>query len=79
MKRENLREVSYCTEDPNQGFDPERENEPVKKVGYFHVWSTIPWPNPYEENGYYNRTVAVIEEEAGNLIELPTDRVTFIN
>ena len=37
------------------------------------------WPSPYEGGGYYNRAVAVIEEEVGNLIELPTGWVTFIN
>lgn len=79
MNRENLRRVSYYTENPNQGFDPEREYEPIAKEGYFHTWSTSQWPSPYEESGYYNRAVAIIEEEAGNLIEVPTDLITFIS
>ena len=79
MNRESLRRVSYYTENPNQGFDPERENDPIAKEGYFHTWSTIPWPNPHGEDDYYNRAVAIIEEEAGNLIEVPTDWITFIS
>ena len=79
MNRENLRKVSYYTEDPNQGFDPERENEPIAKEGYFHTWGTTPWPSPYEKNNFYNRAVVVVEEEVGNLIELPTSWVTFIS
>ena len=79
MNRESLRRVSYYTENPNQGFDPERENDSIAKEGYFHTWSTTPWPNPHGEDDYYNRAVAIIEEEAGNLIEVPTDWITFIS
>jgi hypothetical protein len=75
MNRENLRKVSYYTEDPNQGFDPERET-PQNKLGYFHAWGVTPWKSPYD-NSYYNRAVAVIEEENGYMIEIPSEWFKF--
>ena len=79
MNRENLRKVSYYTEDPNQGFDPDREDAPVAKIGYFHACGNTLWPNPHEEGTYYSRVVVVIEDEEGYMIEVPVERVRFIS
>ena len=80
MNREDLRKVSYYTEEPNpQVFDLEIVKIPTAKIGYFQTWGKTPWPSPYEGEPYYNKTMAIIEEEDGNLIEVPIDRVTFIS
>ena len=78
MKRENLRKVSYYKENPNQGFDPENESKCEKKIGYFHIMGWTPWKSPYDDS-YYNRSIAVIEEENGVLVEIPIEWVKFLD
>lgn len=75
MNRENLRKVSYYTESPNQGFDPEKDG-PIAKFGYFHAWGETPFKSPYDDS-YYNRTIAVIEKEDGSIIEIPSEWIKF--
>ena len=77
MNRENLRRVSYYTENPYQGFDPETE-APKAKFGHFHTWGETPWKSPYDDS-FYNKAVAIIEEEDGSMIEIPPEWLKFEN
>ena len=78
MQRENLREVEYYTAEPKRGFEPENATNDAPKKGYFHTWGNTPYKSIYDES-YYNRAVAVIEEEDGGIIEIPSEWIKFIS
>lgn len=75
MGRENLRTVIYYTSNPNEGFIPGVDS-PEKKKGYFHRWGVAPWKSPYDDS-YFNKVIAVIEEENGQIIEIPDEWIIF--
>lgn len=78
MQRDNLREVEYYTAEPKRGFEPEGSIKHISKKGYFHTWGSIPWKSTYDDS-FYNRTVAIIEEEDGSITEIPSEWIKFIS
>jgi hypothetical protein len=78
MERNNLRKVKYFTSQPNKGFDPERTTEDESFQGFFHTWAVAPYKSPYDDT-YYNRTMAVVEQDDGSILEIPAEWVTFIS